>query len=1479
MDGKLRISVTVVSAIGLRKTDFFGTPDPFFLIECGGVKYEGKPAKKTLSPVWNQTFRFDVKPHWTLVLQVFNWRKYMKKEKSGAMGSLHLGLEFLPQLVQAGGALCESFPLQSESSSNASCGHVFINFEVLNMQSPSGGRTRSNQQVQAPKPRLLRAASIEAQMLAEAGRDAARSGRGQRYTATSGRSGRRSGPAASTTTSPQTPTTPTTAPASGQRHRSESAGADVFLSSSPSRRHRSTSHAVSASRTPHTSQASPHTSRSPPRHTRAQAHAHAISHAHAHAQSRTRTRGSATQSPAASDTTATRAGSSGATGAVQRLRSSDRGGRRSPRGSVGGSGTGRTDAPASASSSARSSARRVGGGDGQGSVDSDRDGVVRQTSRANNSARSRSSAGSGASSSRNPNTRLRHRRRQLPEHRRSQHLEILKLLREPLPPGWEARLAPSGQVYYANHVTRTTQWKRPEHDAAEDTASVNMSDTSALEDYERRSILMEDVDQLGLDEEGFGFPGIDEESTTDLFEDEDVLPSGESTPTHQHQQQRQHRQLSGGARAHGSPRSIHAAVTSTPLRTRLREVERDAQDEGRQQQQRQRHRRASGSRERGRRSGGGGDAPDEARTPAQQQQQQSRQHQRRMMEMIESSDVVTPRGYGAMTLATASSDRTSESISPVSGSLSTQRRVSSSNDASTAAASTTTTTATAGSAHATSLPASTSNLQRHQRRTTASSSALPAHTRTSRTPSASSPLASSSPTRQVREREGSPVTSAQQQRHAYDSQVSAAPSSRLHVRADSALQRETSPARLQRQQQQQQRQQRQQQQSSASAGVGDAVVSRSQHAENRPRTSSQTRPRPHADEQQQQQQQQQQRRRPQPHSPSRRHPPATTASSSPSLSVAVSAREGNHSSRARQAAGPVDVDSGAVQPTTAMTAGAATTTSGTGATATAATPEAQVGAEGTAGSGELARGVDGNRGAVHTSDDATRDSDVEDIGGGDGSDRPARTPPPPSPPPGQRQRQRSAHTPESPNPLHRHWSEYVVEEGLGEFPLGWEQRFTATGVVYYVDHINRTTTFEDPRLAVQERRRQEALTHEAQLPRYKRDLRRKLLKLRHLFAYIRQKDATRYGEVVDGQHRVKPVDICVSRDNIFEDSFRIIMRMTPPQLRARLNIAFFGEDALDYGGVAREWFFLLSKQMLNPYYGLFQYSSSDAQLLEISPNSSINPDHLSYFKFIGRVLGLAVCHGHYVDGAFVMSLYKLLLGKDVGLSDMEVVDETFFNSLRWMLKNNITGVLFNTFEDEFEAFGMLETVELKPGGSSIPVTEENKREYVQLIVHHRLLRGIEEQVQALREGFNDIVPPAWLEMFDERELELILCGLGNIDVKDWADNAEYRHCDSSHQVVKWFWQIVESFDAEMRARVLQFVTGTSRVPVTGFRDLRGSQGPKKFTIEIVPSASCTSLPKAHTCFNRIDLPLYQTFDDMETKLLQAVENSIGFGIE
>lgn len=74
-----------------------------------------------------------------------------------------------------------------------------------------------------------------------------------------------------------------------------------------------------------------------------------------------------------------------------------------------------------------------------------------------------------------------------------------------------------------------------------------------------------------------------------------------------------------------------------------------------------------------------------------------------------------------------------------------------------------------------------------------------------------------------------------------------------------------------------------------------------------------------------------------------------------------------------------------------------------------------------------------------------------------------------------------------------------------------------------------------------------------------------------------------------------------------QDSYRQVMKMRPKDLRKRLMVKFRGEEGLDYGGVAREWLYLLSHEMLNPQYGLFQYSREDIYTLQINANSGVNP--------------------------------------------------------------------------------------------------------------------------------------------------------------------------------------------------------------------------------------------------------------------------------
>lgn len=243
--------------------------------------------------------------------------------------------------------------------------------------------------------------------------------------------------------------------------------------------------------------------------------------------------------------------------------------------------------------------------------------------------------------------------------------------------------------------------------------------------------------------------------------------------------------------------------------------------------------------------------------------------------------------------------------------------------------------------------------------------------------------------------------------------------------------------------------------------------------------------------------------------------------------------------------------------------------------------------------------------------------------------------------------------------------------------------------------------------------------------------------------------------------------------------------------------------------------------MLNPYYGLFQYTREDIYTLQINPDSSINPDHLSYFHFVGRIIGIAIFHGHYIDGGFTLPFYKMLLNKPINLDDIKVVDPELHRSLCWMLNNDITNVIDTTFSVEHDSFGELKVHELKDKGKDIQVTDENKREYVKLYVNYRFKMGIEQQFQSLQKGFLEIIPQDLLTPFDEKELELIISGLGKIDLNDWKTNTRLKHCTNDTMIVKWFWQAVNSYSEEKRARLLQFVTGSSRVPLQGFKALQG----------------------------------------------------------
>lgn len=336
----------------------------------------------------------------------------------------------------------------------------------------------------------------------------------------------------------------------------------------------------------------------------------------------------------------------------------------------------------------------------------------------------------------------------------------------------------------------------------------------------------------------------------------------------------------------------------------------------------------------------------------------------------------------------------------------------------------------------------------------------------------------------------------------------------------------------------------------------------------------------------------------------------------------------------------------------------------------------------------------------------------------------------------------------------------------------------------------------------------------------------------------------------EARHPHPPLQLSVRRDQVFLDSFKSLYFKTADEMKyGKLSIRFHGEEGVDAGGVTREWFQVLARGMFNPNYALFIPVASDRTTFHPNRLSGVNQEHLMFFKFIGRIIGKALYEGRVLDCHFSRAVYKRILGKSVSIKDMETLDLDYYKSLLWMLENDITDIITENFSLEVEAFGEKQIIDLVENGRNIPVTQENKEEYIQRVVEHRLVGSVKEQLDNFLKGFHDIIPADLISIFNEQELELLISGLPEIDVDDWKNNTEYHNYSASSPQIQWFWRAVRSFDKEERAKLLQFVTGTSKVPLNGFRELEGMNGFSKFNIHR-DYGNKDRLPSSHTCFNR-----------------------------
>ncbi|RUS72176.1 hypothetical protein EGW08_020071 [Elysia chlorotica] len=328
----------------------------------------------------------------------------------------------------------------------------------------------------------------------------------------------------------------------------------------------------------------------------------------------------------------------------------------------------------------------------------------------------------------------------------------------------------------------------------------------------------------------------------------------------------------------------------------------------------------------------------------------------------------------------------------------------------------------------------------------------------------------------------------------------------------------------------------------------------------------------------------------------------------------------------------------------------------------------------------------------------------------------------------------------------------------------------------------------------------------------------------------------------------------------------------PSDLRKRLFVEFEGEQGLDEGGVSKEFFQLIVEELFNPDIGMFTYNDQSHHFWF----NSMSFENDAQFTLIGILLGLAIYNSCILDIHFPMVVYRKLMGKKGTFRDLYDVDPTLMRSLGEMRDyegDDFQEVFGQTFRIGYkDVFGNNLTHDLKDGGENIFVTQENKLEFVDLYADYLLNKSIEQQFRAFRRGFLMVTSESPLrQLFRPEEIEVLVCGSKIFDFQALEKATTYDGgFTEDSPTIRHFWSVVHGLVEEEKRKLLQFTTGTDRVPVGGLSQL------KMIVARNGPDSD--RLPTSHTCFNVLLLPEYSSEDRLRDRLLKAINYSKGFGM-
>ena len=355
--------------------------------------------------------------------------------------------------------------------------------------------------------------------------------------------------------------------------------------------------------------------------------------------------------------------------------------------------------------------------------------------------------------------------------------------------------------------------------------------------------------------------------------------------------------------------------------------------------------------------------------------------------------------------------------------------------------------------------------------------------------------------------------------------------------------------------------------------------------------------------------------------------------------------------------------------------------------------------------------------------------------------------------------------------------------------------------------------------------------------------------------------------------------ININRDKLIESS---IEELSKVNLYREIKVKFKGEEEGDAGGIMREWLTSLFKEFQKPENKLFTKADTSDFSLKIYNDKNYDKNKLKIFDFIGKIFVIALLNDLTINSCFNIYIYKIILDEPVEIEDLVFIDNEIYHSIKKLQNlNDFSNLELYFAENEKDENGNINNVNLILEGSNIPVTKENMLYYFQKKIEY-IMNKDRIYINHIKKSIFSYIPESLIKIFSANELELILNGTPFIDVSDWIENTIYEGYSPSDDIIIKFWNIVKNLPQEKLSRLLQFSTGSTRVPVGGFKSLQSNRGKiSPFSIyKVEYEEGKRNYIKARTCFNRINLPNFPNEEKLLEGINFVIDNEIlGFGIE